>query len=473
MPLSLPKATDGDTGFTGFSSRLNPAALPAGTLAYSQNMRLDRGVATTRKGTKRMVSSFQLAQQIYAVGSFSLPGDGVDKILLAGDTRLYQWNTKTKELTSLQYPTGRYLERGDKAYIFQAYDRAYILRGESQSAMRQVTSITVTSGRATVALAGHGFANGAEVTIFGADQPDYNGSHTITTYDPDKFSFAIGSTTSPATGTIYAVRCKPALMFDGSQVTVVSHAKGFGSSDSSFPPADFGIYTGNRLVLRQGRDKICISDYLDADTFDMTLGIFQLNLGENDEIIGFTPWDNNKLIIFKRRAVYIAYLENNYDGAGQSDLGGGSYVQSVTDQVGCAARQTIANAGQAVFFLSDSGVRVLDPQLDLKLLGNSMPLSDPISDIIERINVAAIQGAVGKIHNNRYYLAVPLDGSTYNNAVLVYNILNQAWESIDIYPDGVRFDGLLVANYTRPADECNELDPALGCMRVEVDLLVR
>ena len=35
---------------------------------------------------------------------------------------------------------------------------------------------------------------------------------------------------------------------------------------------------------------------------------------------------------------------------------------------------------------------------------------------------------------NRYYLAVPLDDSEANNAVLVYNFINKAWESVDTYP---------------------------------------
>ena len=116
---------------------------------------------------------------------------------------------------------------------------------------------------------------------------------------------------------------------------------------------------------------------------------------------------------------------------------------------------------------------MLDPQLDLKLLGNSRPLSDPIADIIERINDGAVEKAAGKIFNNRYYLAVPLDDSEYNNAVLVYNLLNEAWESVDSYPDGVRFDGFIVENYSKPVDECSELDPGIGCMAVGVDFVVR
>jgi hypothetical protein len=53
--------------------------------------------------------------------------------------------------------------------------------------------------------------------------------------------------------------------------------------------------------------------------------------------------------------------------------------------------------------------------------------------------------AVGLWFNNRYYLAAPLQGSEFNNAVFVYNALNEAWETRDIYNFGA--DNLLVATY--------------------------
>lgn len=56
MPLESPIQRDGDMGFIGFASRMNPLTLPAGMLQLSENMRLDRGVAVTRKGAKRMAS---------------------------------------------------------------------------------------------------------------------------------------------------------------------------------------------------------------------------------------------------------------------------------------------------------------------------------------------------------------------------------------------------------------------------------
>jgi hypothetical protein len=68
-----------------------------------------------------------------------------------------------------------------------------------------VVSITRSSTTATVTATGHGFRNGASVTIAGATQTDYNGAFTITLVDADTFTYTVAnSPASPATGTITA-----------------------------------------------------------------------------------------------------------------------------------------------------------------------------------------------------------------------------------------------------------------------------
>ena len=61
MALESPVQRNGDAGFIGFASRLNPLTLPAGMLQDSVNMRLDRGVAQTRKGAKRLADAISTA----------------------------------------------------------------------------------------------------------------------------------------------------------------------------------------------------------------------------------------------------------------------------------------------------------------------------------------------------------------------------------------------------------------------------
>ena len=49
-PLDSPILTDGERGFRGINSYLEPTSLEAGTVELSQNMRLDGALASVRKG---------------------------------------------------------------------------------------------------------------------------------------------------------------------------------------------------------------------------------------------------------------------------------------------------------------------------------------------------------------------------------------------------------------------------------------
>jgi hypothetical protein len=81
----------------------------------------------------------------------------------------------------------------------------------------------------------------------------------------------------------------------------------------------------------------------------------------------------------------------------------------------------------------------------MRLLTIAEPLSAPISDVIARINFNAVDKAIATYWENRYYLAVPLDNSTVNNAILVYNFLNKAWESVDTYNPSQSIEDFVVA----------------------------
>ena len=54
MPQNL---SDGDAGFTGVNTRLDPGQLQAGNVASAINMRFERGVAAPRFGIRKMAST--------------------------------------------------------------------------------------------------------------------------------------------------------------------------------------------------------------------------------------------------------------------------------------------------------------------------------------------------------------------------------------------------------------------------------
>lgn len=79
-----------------------------------------------------------------------------------------------------------------------------VLTWTDDGTITPVTASIVRSGvTATVTQTGHGYVNGQQVTIFGADQGDYNGAFAIAYVNANTFTYEVAnSPTTPATGTI-------------------------------------------------------------------------------------------------------------------------------------------------------------------------------------------------------------------------------------------------------------------------------
>jgi len=182
--------------------------------------------------------------------------------------------------------------------------------------------------------------------------------------------------------------------------------------------------TAGEFTSRGILDEIIVSDILDSDTYDQIYGQYRFNAGTADFNVGLHSFSDDKLLVFNRSSIHLV------SGAGAS-----ANVQLITNEVGCVARNSIIQVGNNVLFLSDNGVYGANFQDLYNLRGNEVPLSSPIDPLIKRINRAVWDKSVGVYFDNRYYLAVPLDGSQVNNAILIFNFINKQWESIDTTED--------------------------------------
>ena len=180
----------------------------------------------------------------------------------------------------------------------------------------------------------------------------------------------------------------------------------------------------NTFTFRGILDEIIISDILDSDTYDQIYGQYRFNAGTADFNVGLHSFSDDKLLVFNRSSIHLV-----------SGAGAGASVQLITNEVGCVARNSIIQVGNNVLFLSDNGVYGANFQDLYNLRGNEVPLSSPIDPLIKRINRAVWDKSIGVYFDNRYYLAVPLDGSQVNNAILIFNFINKQWESIDTTED--------------------------------------
>jgi len=518
MPLESPILRAGDAGFAGYASRINPVALPAGMLQLSENMRLDRGVAVTRKGAKRMADAISVAsspltvpfvlnpapnapvvQSVYSGGIFAASVyrspdqvQSAEIVVLAGGDRAYTillddnqsfagvWaggflvtdtgeeivdeNGDTIVISvlpqELAYPTSpdEVIEPTDTISMTQANDRLYLFREADASrpgwVIKNVTTggITVASTTATVNLTGHGFPAGARVRIEGSNVAAFDGvEYDIATSSTNSFTITVpsGTATDATTSGRTIRRVKAPLYWDGIATSFVRSPAGVPTGMSAtfktMRSVPWGTYINNRLVLPDGKNNVLISDILDANTYDPYWQSFRAGAGSNDFVVAVHPWVENSFLVFCRKSIWLAEVNQfaSVDGASTAIDTALSKLTLLTDEVGCAARRSIATAGQFVYFLSDSGVYRLDSRLDLKLRGDTKPLSDPIANQLDDLNATLLKNAVGLWYSNRYYLAVPLAGADNNNGVFLYNALNDQWETRDIYGFGV--DDFVVA----------------------------
>jgi len=484
-------------------------------LQDSVNMRLDRGVAKTRKGFKRLADDILAAgtpvtvpfvlspapdepviSDSYDGGIFAgaayrspSPDNGGECIVLAGGSEAYVYQDPYDAYlrdevgslindhlgnpiltnnfpATLTYPSGETISENDTVSMVQALDKLYLLReawvGEQGFEEKALTAnISVVGTTATVTSPAHGYLAGMRVRVAGSSVAAFAGvEYEVATASSNSFTVTVPSGTASDTSTTGRTvrRVKAPLVWDGAASSFAKTAggipAGLGPTYRTMRSVGFGAYINNRMWLPDGRDQVAVSDYLDANVYDPFWQSFRANQGSNDYIVAIHPWREGAVLIFMRHSIWLAEVNQfaSVDGSAFSIDTPVSRLTLLTQEVGCVGRRTIQTAGNFVYFLADNGVHRLDTQLDLKLLGNTLPLSDPIADQLENLNYELVDRAVGLYFDNRYYLSVPIDGALAegqaadgNNTLLIYLALNQQWETRDVY--GASLDNLIVSGY--------------------------
>lgn len=467
---------DADMGFTKLNMRMRADQLPAGTLARSENGRLDvDGSWQPRKaidvfgpilatgnalqlpfnlddaGTPPALSDDVAG--IYGAALFSNPySQGDDYIVLAGSNKAVFVKVSTGVSTDVAYPGTEGVTA--ECDVLQAFNYVFIFRdGEvafqwaasgasitgsfslvSNGAYTQPkifqtsTNTQITNGVATITETSHGLIVGDKIEILETNDPSIvaQGAYYVQTVP---------------TANTFTIRMDVGNHANKSFVFTKGVTIGLGYSHMPTPP--WAVYQSRRLWMpykwkmsgtsgtptitsRNVLDELIASDILDQNTYDTIQDQFVIASGSADYIIGFKPFADDALIVFCRNSIHL--VQGTVDTSS-------AQVKELTREVGCIARKSIVTVGNSVIFLSDNGVYSLDFGDLYNLRGASLPLSESIDPIIKRINGAHASKSSAVFHDNRYYLAVPLDSATTNSSVLVYNFLNSSWESIDSVND--------------------------------------
>jgi hypothetical protein len=192
-----------------------------------------------------------------------------------------------------------------------------------------------------------------------------------------------------------------------------------------------GTYAAPTYTDRKLRDQICASDILDSNTFDSIASQFRITAGIADYLVGLHPFYDDRMLVFNRNSIHMI--------TGTQGTLSDTVLREMTREVGCVSRKSIVSKGNLVIFLSDDGVYGLQFLDEYNLRGTQEPLSKPIQPLIDRINKNLAANSIGIYFNDRYFLAVPLDSAIGaddaqgNNSMLVFNMKNKAWESIDTF----------------------------------------
>ena len=486
MPRNATYTVDGDTRFMGIAPRLDAGSLPEGMASEARNMRFRNGVAATRRGvykpswcnnlTPEIDNRVRPFGEIHGVGVFRNPDSALEFVVIAADGKAF-YTRQGNNPIELALPTGvvlvgevNFTQAFNKIIMFRGGDFAPLVMTSEDTGfldmvgqwdstatyavddevafgpLVSVTSISHSGGTATVTTStAHGYVTGADVTIAGANETEFNGRFSITKTGDTTFTYTTTSSNSAATGTITSTNNK-----DYYKCTTITSAGESPSTASGkwsqlstiMPNATHGVHVANRIAVPtkydasstaygNKQDFIAVSDSLDhAHTFFDQL--FRINFGSNSEIKELILFDENRLLILKDKDIHMVTGFISTDT--NSTLSGSASLQAVVNNYGVPNRGTaVAVGGNVYFYASRRGVVSLAQTEQSKVRGVDQPLSEPIQPLIDRIDARNEDKIRLAYWDNKLWLACPLDGgnSGENNCLLVYDFLNSQWVSHD------------------------------------------
>lgn len=355
--------SDMDTGFAGADMRRDPTLLPPGVVAKAVNMVFRQGIAEPRRG-------FQTRPWAQLLG-VSFPID-------------FPFDFTEQLGFGTVYGVGLFSDpNGQEWAILACETTAYQISGDGPAqAIKYPNGITITD-RVT-------FTQAFNVLLM------WRGEGT--------------TPLAVTTGTSFSEEIRFEEVPDETNEDYTR----------TIPGAARGLHYGNRVWVGYERSKVAYSDILAYTRYDAALSTIYVNDGADDTLQILFPYGQNAILALKNQSIYAitGVLPNPQDNGA---------VQLVTNERGTIAPDSVAQVGNDVWFLSDNGVYAISQALEGTLRAASDPVSAPLAPLFQRVHWGHAHKAVGTYHDGKYFLALPIDGASYNNAIVVYDFLNQGW----------------------------------------------
>ena len=231
--MDEPVLAEGDRGFRGIDSYLEPTTLEGGLVEASENMRLDGDLASVRKGIEFKAGAVTLTyssgvDEVFCSTLFSDPATGNEYIAAATKDKVILWNDSNNTGLYVDYTGSEVVAAADGASFCQSLVKLILFRGTGKDPLEWDGVFTDTNGDGTV-----------------------------------DSTFNLKNNGSPTAGRI---EC---------------------------PRTDFGVFFANRLIVPQPSDSaytVIMSDVLDTDNFFAADSQVRINRGTADRLVGFTPY---------------------------------------------------------------------------------------------------------------------------------------------------------------------------------------
>jgi len=414
----------------GQVSGISPNLIADNAASELLNMTISpNGNLQTRQGIETVSTSFSTANTIQGMFYFDTPN--FETIVVGTNGSLYKYNTGS---TTFSTTGGTVVNSSAQIEFAQLTNKLFVTDGTSNlqftdgtTFSRQGTSIlsiTVTSG-------GTGYNTGTPTVTIAAPSLAYGTTATATAV-MDGHSVGTVNVTYAGSGYTSA----PAITFTGGGGSGAAAT----ASVSALAPSGLRLiksFTNRLFAVGTGeyRNTLYASDILDPEIWKTTNSII-VGGDDGEDIVAIQPFYGFQIIVFKRNKIYlvdVTPVTTTTTGTSVLSLVNSAAewtVQTISNKIGCIAGRSISLVNKDVFFLANDGIRSVSRSMadDFSTVG--LTISEPVKDVIARINRSFIETCNAAFHNNRYLLAVPLDTATKPSHILVYNSIFNSFEGL-------------------------------------------
>ena len=433
---------DGDQGFIGLNTFIDPSKLPTGTLSLAENVRLDTGNAVGRNGIENLLTvadNTVITNAVFLdVIPLNAPNSSSDNLLIGCEGNGFLWNQDTNNVTTINDPVDFPIITKSFLLDCKVDQLLFSDPGPTLPFVLNATS-GITLGNSVLRLNNdqNEFLHYKQKTITSITHPDpaYHRVEVVG-HEFNVDELVAISASLDGHDRIYRVVTKDRdtidlIEYDNRPRVIVGtpNANAYVYSiEDQCPPAEFATFSGNRLIVPTGQDQLKISSPLSTTVFPIT-NTLVVSAKETGDITAIEPMADDSLVIFKSNSIYL--LTGIYDMKGVAE-GGRLNISRVTDQLGTLSRQSVRAVGEEIFFHSPQGIYAITlnargaggiglPPQAIRI--SDSPLSKPIENLLDG---ASNTDSSSAYHKGRFYI-------TTGNQILIYNANLKNWESRDYF----------------------------------------